>query len=151
MYLLSALSSRIELNARCRARSTSDKYSIIRSAFERVSGSVHSKGSSHRLAVNPPQVCSITAALRRMFSPMLTAGGFLYSRSEGTDLTSSFRLSTKSANSRSNTLTMSRLSLVRRLLSSRASISFFHHGSKAATFDSEAVVNVTFRSDARAA
>ena len=66
MYLVNALSSRIELNARCRARSTSDKYSIMRSAFESVSGSVHSNGSSQRFAVSPPHVCSITAALRRL-------------------------------------------------------------------------------------
>ena len=136
MYLLSALSSTMELNARSRARSTSDKYSSIRSGVERVSGRVHSKGSSQRFAVSPPKVCSITAALRRRFS-------------EGTDLTSSFRLLINSANSRSRWLTMSRLIEV--LSPARAPVSLFHHRSIAATTERKSVMDVAFCSDARTA
>src|SRR5881628_716989 len=86
-------------NARAFVVSTSDKYSRIRSGVESVSGNVHSKGSSQRLVVMPPNVCSTTPALLRMFSPIVGEGGRRYSRAVGTDVVSVRRLSIKEANS----------------------------------------------------
>jgi len=105
MYFNSALSFTKLEDARSLVFSTSDRYSRIRSGVESVSGNVHSKGSSQRLAVIPPNVCSTAPALLSMFSPMVCEGGWRYNKSTGTDLVSIRKLSPNEANSRSRRFT----------------------------------------------
>ena len=99
MYFNSVSSFTKLENARNLVVSTSERYSRIRSGVESVSGNVHSKGSSQRLAVIPPNVCSTAPALLSMFSPIVCEGGCRYNKSTGTDLVRAYKLSLNETNS----------------------------------------------------
>ena len=96
MYLSTRI-VRIELNARCRARSTSDKYSTI-------TISIRKSFRQRPLERIVPEICGEPAA--RLFddcgaakniSPMLIAGGF--DKGDPGPTARSFRLSIRDANS----------------------------------------------------